>query len=311
LIESVVVCLVAVVLDHVLGEPKRGHPVVGFGNFASRMEGRLNRPPGSVVRGGVALVLVTSPVLAVAAAITYFLNGPLLWALEAVCLWLALSLRGLAEHGRAVLLPLTMGDTATARDAVSRIVSRDATQLDDAGIATAATESMLENGADAVFASLFWFLVAGLPGLLLHRMVNTLDAMWGYRNERFNEFGRCAARLDDLLNWIPARLTATTYALLGRTRLAMQCWREQATQWDSPNAGPVMASGAGALGVELGGPAPYREGLRKRPLLGAGVTASADTVESAIRLVYRGVVLWLLFLGIGAMVFWLYQALTP
>jgi len=147
-----------------------------------------------------------------------------------------------------------------------------------------------------VFSSLFWYLLAGLPGLVLHRLVNTLDAMWGYRTPRYLYFGRCAARLDDAMNWVPARLTALTYALLGNTRLALQCWREQSKAWDSPNAGPVMAAGAGALGVTLGGPAPYAVGIKQRPVLGSGQGATAQTVEGAISLVQRGVMLWLLVL---------------
>src|SRR5690606_31668293 len=107
----------------------------------------------------------------------------------------------------------------------------------------------------------------------------------------------CAARLDDLMNWLPARLTALTYALLGDTRLALQCWHRQARTWDSPNAGPVMAAGAGALRVTLGGPAPYASGIKHRPLLGDGPEATAQTVDHAIALVQRGVMLWLLVLA--------------
>nr|WP_227500294.1 adenosylcobinamide-phosphate synthase CbiB [Marinobacter nanhaiticus] len=290
--ESAVICLVAVLLDHGLGEPRRWHPVVGFGNLAARVEQRLNSRPGSVARGALGLGLLTVPFLVLVWLVTLWLPEPFSWLLEVILLWLTISLRGLAEHGRAVAMPLGQGNLEAAREAVGRIVSRNPKTLSEAGIATAATESMLENGADAVFASLSWFVIAGLPGLLLHRMVNTLDAMWGYRNERFLHFGRFAARLDDVMNWIPARLTAATYALVGKTSLAWQCWRRQGGQWESPNAGPVMASGAGALGVSLGGPAPYSEGMRERPVLGGGPEPTADTIEAAIALVYRGVALW-------------------
>ncbi len=118
---------------------------------------------------------------------------------------------------------------------MSLIVSRDPASLD---ITRAATESVLENGNDAVFGALFWFVVAGAPGVVVYRLANTLDAMWSYRNERYVDFGFAAARLDDLLNYVPARLTALTYAILGHTRSAWRCWRAQAHDWDSPNAGP-------------------------------------------------------------------------
>ncbi|WP_111496087.1 adenosylcobinamide-phosphate synthase CbiB [Marinobacter bohaiensis] len=292
MIASAGVIVVALLLDHWLGEPRRGHPVVLFGGLAARVEASWNREPRSVARGAIAACLLLVPVTLLAWAVSASLSGSLLLAVEAVALWLCLSLRGLAEHGRAVRAPLERQDIEGARKAVGRIVSRDTRALDETGVATAATESMLENGADAVFASLFWYLLAGLPGVLLHRMVNTLDAMWGYRNERFNRFGRFAARLDDAMNYLPARLTALTYALVGRTADGWRCWREQGKTWESPNAGPVMAAGAGALHVNLGGPAPYSEGMRARPRLGVGPVASAATIGAAIGLVYRGVVLW-------------------
>ncbi len=300
---AVLVCMAALLLDHLVGEPRRGHPVVIFGHCATWLERRLNSTPGSggFPKGCLATLILVLPLVSLAALIVWLLPAPWSWLLEAVGLWLVLSLRGLAEHGLTVAEALEQQDLATAREQVGRIVSRQTDQLDETGVATAATESMLENGADAVFASLFWYLVAGLPGIVLHRAVNTLDAMWGYRNGRFLYFGRCAARLDDVLNWLPARLTALGYAIVGHFRPAIECWRRQAPDWDSPNGGPVMAAGAGALGVSLGGATRYDTGLKQRPVLGAGPAASAATVHGSIRLVRRSVALWLLVMVLGAL----------
>jgi adenosylcobinamide-phosphate synthase len=155
-----------------------------------------------------------------------------------------------------------------------------------------------------VFGTLFWFAVAGGPGALLFRLANTLDAMWGYRNSRFLEFGCAAARIDDALNWIPARLTALSYALLGNTKQAWRCWRTQASQWSSPNAGPVMASGAGALGVMLGGAACYDGVIEHRPLLGAGSQAVAADIGRAWRLVAGTTAMWIGAAAFAATIAW-------
>lgn len=292
-----IVCVLALVLDRMLGEPRRMHPIIGFGRWVTVVEKRLNtapeNPERSLPTGILAVLLVTVPVLILAVWVSVIFDGLLLMLAQVVALWLAISLRGLTEHGKAVAEPLYEGDLDGAREQVSRIVSRQASALDEQGVAAAATESVLENGADAVFASLFWFLVAGIPGVVLHRMVNTLDAMWGYRNPRFLYFGRAAARLNDLMGWVPARLTALTYMLLGNRKLAWWCWRNQAPQWDSPSAGPVMAAGAGALNVRLGGPSPYPAGVKQRPILGGVQGADSASVEAAITLARHGVLLWL------------------
>ena len=294
------VCIGAIIMDALLGEPRRLHPLVLFGALAAAVERRFNRnQQGSIAAGLVAAGLLVVPPVVLAAALAFVLPPMVLLALEFLVLYLAIGLRSLADHARAVATPLIHGDLARARTAVGAMVSRDTRALDHQGVAGAASESVLENGADAVFASLFWYLVAGLPGVILHRLVNTLDAMWGYRTPRYLLFGRVVARLDDALNWIPARLTALAYAASGRTATALACWFRQAGAWESPNAGPVMAAGAGALGVTLGGAAPYRDGWRERPPLGEGPPPDGATIDAAIVLVRRAVVCWLGVIVLG------------
>ena len=161
---------------------------------------------------------------------------------------------------------------------------------------------MLENGSDAVFAAIFWALLLGPYGAVLYRAVNTLDAMWGYRNARYLNFGWAAARFDDGLNWVPARLTAVTYTALGESVRAWQAW--QSHRWYSGNAGAVMASGAGALALELGGDATYGGRVKSRPVIGSGGAPTAADIERACALVNKGVWLWLATLACVALGTW-------
>lgn len=279
--------LAAVILDRLLGEPRRLHPLVGFGTLAAAIEKRLNRR--SIPSGLIGWALAVLPWVALAFALR-----PLApFAVDVALLYFALGAQSLGEHAEAVARPLAAGHLDEARQRVGWMVSRDTTQLDESGVAKAGMESVLENGNDAIFGALFWFALLGGPGALLFRLANTLDAMWGYRTERYNLYGRFAARLDDLLNWLPARLTALSYALLGRTGNALACWRAQAPGWDSPNAGPVMAAGAGSLGVQLGGAAIYHGQLEQRPLLGNGPAPVAGDLARAIVLIRRSLWLWL------------------
>jgi len=284
-----------VALDAALGESKGWHPLVAFGQLAGRIEQRFN-PAGAGWRshGVTAWCLAVLPLTLLTWLLTQISGWG--WVLEIIALYVALGLRSLGEHAMPVAQALRLGDLRLARERVGYMVSRNTAQLDAAGVARAGTESVLENGSDAVFAALFWFVIAGAPGVVLYRLSNTLDAMWGYRNERFERFGWAAAKIDDGLNYLPARLVALTYALLGRTLLALHCWRTQAPLWDSPNAGPVMAAGAGALGVSLGGAAEYHGELHQRPDLGAGPPPRARDIERAVNLVYAGVMLWLALL---------------
>jgi len=294
--------LAGVLLDATLGEVSRFHPLVGFGRLASAIEKRLNRASPSkpfirLGRGALAWSLAVLPLTMLAKWVCAQPTAPAAQAaLHATLLYFCLGLRSLRDHMLPIWHALQAGDLPAARALTARIVSRDTGHATESDLAKAATESMLENGNDAVFGTLFWFAIGGGPGALLFRLANTLDAMWGYRSERFNLFGRSAARLDDALNYLPARLTAFSYALLapgaGSTRRALACWRRQAPAWSSPNAGPVMSTGAGALGLQLGGAASYGGEIEQRPPLGEGSPASAADIPRAWRLVRNTTGLW-------------------
>ncbi len=293
-------------LDRLLGEVPRWHPLVGFGRMAAWIERGLNRRPAarglSRVAGLLAWSVAVLPCVAVAAWITARTPDATrlsAWIADIVALYFAVGARSLHDHIAPIAAALRGGDLPGARSLASRIVSRDLRDADEEAIARAAVESALENGSDAIFAPLFWLVVGGAPGVVLYRLANTLDAMWGYRNARFGSFGWAAARIDDVLNWMPARLTAMTYALLGHTADALRCWRAQAPQWSSPNAGPVMAAGAGSLRVQLGGLARYDGIDETRPPLGLGQPARAEDIRRALALVSRTLGLWLAILAAG------------
>jgi adenosylcobinamide-phosphate synthase len=291
------ICIGAVLLDRWLGEPPCWHPLVGFGRLATAVENQCYGASGLSAEvhrwlGVIAVLLLIVPFALVAgglAAVPYL--GPLA---ELGLLYLAVGAASLRQHAEAVADALAADDLARARERVGRIVSRDTANLTTDQVSAATVESVLENGCDAIFGALFWFLLAGASGVVAYRLANTLDAMWGYRTTRYLYFGWAAARLDDGLNWLPARLTAASYVLLGpRPRIAWDCWRTQAPTWKSPNAGVVMATGAGALGLALGGPAPYHGEWVERPPLGDGVQPVAADIGRALDLVQRTLWLWL------------------
>lgn len=292
----------AVLLDRLLGEPRRFHPLASFGRLAQWIEkifyGSADATPaGRYVRGIAAVAMLLTPLVLLAAMMREIEILGVLFSIAV--LYFAIAPRSLREHAERVANAFAVRDLPAARQAVSMLVSRDTTRLDEEAVARATVESVLENGNDAIFAALFWFVVAGAPGALLYRLSNTLDAMWGYRNARYNHFGWAAARLDDVLNFLPARLTALSYALLGHTRSALLCWRQQAAAWESPNAGPVMTAGAGALRVQLGGAAIYHGELEQRPLLGCGMAARAEDIARAVRLVRHTLYAWLIVITLA------------
>lgn len=302
--------LSGVLLDMLLGELPRWHPLVGFGRYANFLEAHLNinKRANNYGTGLFAWLCAVLPfvLLFVAATIWIATRVPLAaLALHVLILYFCLGLRSLRDHCMPIARALNNGDLPDARSLTSRIVSRDTSNGTESDLAKAAVESLLENGNDAVFGTLFWFAVAGGPGALLFRLANTLDAMWGYRTPRFLAFGCVAARIDDGLNWLPARLTALSYTLLGNGRSAWHCWHTQAKAWPSPNAGPVMAAGAGALQLQLGGMARYDGVDEQRPPLGIGRDAKAADISRAWRLVFTVTIVWCAVMALmGALAWW-------
>ncbi|MBD2859109.1 cobalamin biosynthesis protein CobD [Spongiibacter sp. KMU-158] len=314
------VWLIALCFDQLFGEPVRGHPLVIFGRCANAVEARLNRGRdgfllgnfllGCFLRGLLAVLILLLPV-ALLVGLQYWLYPELPRAitllLDASVLYLAIGWRSMAEHIDAVIEALANQQLPKARGLANRIVSRDLQQASESELATAMVESSLENSGDALFASLFWYALAGAPGVVLHRLVNTLDAMWGYRNERYEYFGKAAARLDDLLAFLPSQLLSLSFVLLGDKRRVLRCWWSQGWRWKSINAGSVMASGAAALGLQLGGPACYQGRYINRPHLGEGVRRAAQIGDLALvfALVKRVVLLWFVVLLFVALFTWL------
>ncbi len=285
--------VLALLLDQWLGEPRRWHPLVGFGRLAQALESLLNHG-GHLQRqilGMLAWTLAVIPLTALALLLWLSPAGHL-W--DVAILYLAIGRKSLFDHSRRVWNALQQQDLEAARHHTGMMVSRETKNLDATGCTRATIESVLENGNDGVIGALFWFALLGAPGAVLFRLANTLDAMWGYRNERFNDFGRVAARIDDVLNFIPARLCACAYAAAGHVRLALHAWKMQARLLKSPNGGPVMCAGAGALNLLLGGPAVYLGEWQDKPFFGGHDTPQPHDILRANHLLDRAILLLLL-----------------
>ncbi|MFD3745925.1 cobalamin biosynthesis protein [Nocardia sp. NPDC058633] len=270
------------VLDRVFADPRRGHPVAGFGSAAVALE--------KVTYADDRWAGVVHEVVAVGSVVGIAVIGARGGvSATALATWTALGGRSLVRAGRSMADRLDAGDIDGARQLLPSLCGRDPSVLDADGLARAALESIAENTSDAAVAPLLWGAVAGVPGLLGYRAVNTLDAMIGYRNERYENFGWAAARTDDIANLLPARvtglLTAGLAPLVGGTPMSsVRAWRRDAARHPSPNAGVVEASMAGALGIRLGGRTQYRHGTELRPTLGDGPTPGPADLRRAVRM---------------------------
>lgn len=290
--------VVAMAVDAFLGWPswlfaRVGHPVTWVGWLIGALDAAWNRasdPPALRRAAGVA---GAAAVIALSVALGWIVQSalPSGWVqivLIGILAWPLVALRSLHDHVAAVATPLQAGDIAAAREAVSHIVGRDPAALDEAGIARAAIESLAENASDGIVAPVFWGALFGLPGILGYKAINTLDSMIGHRSERHEAFGWAAARIDDVANFIPARLTGFLFVMLAPQRSdALACMTRDARRHRSPNAGWPEAAMAGGLGVRLSGPRIYHGSVTSEPWLNEGARdpRAGDIIEALT--VYR------------------------
>lgn len=291
--------LVALLVDAAIGWPARlyaaiGHPVTWIGRLVAVLDARLNRESDTDAMRRFAGVFVAFATIGAAAILAALIASALPGGLAGVLLtgllaWPLVAARAMYEHVAAVARPLSAGDLEAARGAVSMIVGRDPSRLDEAGVARAAIESLAENTSDGIVAPLFWGALLGLPGIAAYKAINTLDSMIGHRNARHGAFGWASARIDDVANLAPARLTGALFALAGgRPRRAFAAMARDARRHRSPNAGWPEAAMAGALGVRLSGPRVYGDWIADEPWLnGEARDPGPADLDAALRLYRR------------------------
>lgn len=311
-------CFIAIALDLIFSEVKCFHPLVGFGRFSYFIESQFNNHHQTKfiikLRGCFSWLMCLLPLVALIFLFEqlkaqfefqYFSIAFDDAVFDAFILYFVIGHKSLQQHALNIFNPLSLKteDSITAaRKQVAMMVSRKTSQLTEQEISRATVESVLENGHDAVIASLFWYAVGGLPLAILHRLVNTLDAMWGYKNKQFVDFGWCAAKMDDWFGWPSAKITAFLYAIQGlfnkRFVNSLNNARKQSQHYKSLNGGWVMASGATVLNIQLGGQAVYDNQKSDGTKLGQGDNVTSKDILKSIQLVSNAVWLWVALLGI-------------
>lgn len=298
--------LIALILDAVLGEPdwlwsRFPHPATLMGRSVEWLDDRLNHGDNRRNAGVITIAILTVGALAVGLFIKSIPDAGLLEAAFAAVL---LAQRSLTTHVSQVADALR-SSLPEGRRAVSMIVGRDPEELDENAVARSAIESAAENFSDAVIAPAFWFLIFGLPGIMIYKVINTADSMIGYRNERYEDFGWAAARLDDIVNWIPARISGGLICLAHWSKTGWDTMQADARHHRSPNAGWPEAAMAGVLGIAISGPRSYNGTLINLPWVnGSGrKPLSPMDIEAAVRVLWQSwfvgvailAAIWLIF----------------
>jgi len=301
--ETLIILFAALVVDRLVGDPdwlwrRMPHPVVGFGALIGWADARFNDPATAESQrekyGFIAIAALLVGAVALGSLLDDVLEG---WGglgpvAETLIVAVFLAQKSLADHVGAVARGLRGGGLEGGRRAVAQIVGRDPETLDAAGVSRAAIETLAENASDGVVAPAFWYAVFGLPGLFAYKMLNTADSMIGHRTERHRAFGRAAARLDDLGNWLPARLTALLIVLAGGWSAFLARWdilMRDAKLHRSPNAGWPESAMAAVTGLSLGGPRIYRDDVADEPFMNdAGRRdAGPDDIDAALVTFWR------------------------
>ncbi len=280
--------VIAMLLDAVFGEPRMlwdrlPHPAVLMGRLVAFLDRTLNTGQDRKSKGVLALSL-----LCFTAAVIGSLLSQFGWVIEIIVAAILLAQKSLVDHVRAVATGLRTS-IEEGQFAVSMIVSRDTKDMNEAQVARSAIESAAENFSDGVIAPAFWFLVGGLPAMLVYKFVNTADSMIGYKTEKYLEFGWASARIDDLLNWIPARLSMLLIVVFAKRSVNFRAIISEAKRHKSPNAGWPEAAMARAINVALAGPRSYDGQLQQLPWVNetGRQTITADDVDAAVRILWR------------------------
>ncbi|BDG46682.1 MULTISPECIES: adenosylcobinamide-phosphate synthase CbiB [Parageobacillus] len=299
----------ALLLDVLIGDPRwLPHPVRAIGSLIAFLDQRLNQGRYRRAKGIVAAVAVTGIVYGLsffAVYISYSLSSLFGVIVEAVLIFTAIAAKSLQEAAWNVLIPLEQGDMEKARRELSMIVGRDTENLGESEIVRACVETVAENTSDGITAPLFYAFIGGAPLALFYRAVNTCDSMLGYKNNTYREFGWASARLDDVVNYVPARLTAMVMVLVHGGRRMRHCFRvlfRDARKHPSPNSGWPEAAMAALLGVQLGGTNTYKGIVSHRPTIGDPlIPLKKDHIRQAVRIMLVTVLSFAILLFIGGM----------
>jgi adenosylcobinamide-phosphate synthase len=304
---SFVTLLIALLLDRARPLPDTSAPLGWFRRYADRLAHDLNA--GKPVHGTVAWLAAVCPWVLVALVVFYILYyaNPVLGGLWSLAvLYFSLGFRNLTQALKEIYAALHAGDLDRARELVAGWRGESASEYGETEIAKAAVETALARAQRELFGVVFWFVILpGPSGPVLYRLAAELDSRWGQRREEaFGPFGRFARRAFLALDWVPARLAAIAFAIAGNFEDAISSWRSQAPAWPEPEMGVVLASGAGAMNVQLGGALPREGGVDMRPDLGEGDPADAEHLQSTIYLLWRALVVWLAVLLLITLARW-------